>query len=89
MLHKFFEPGHWLTPKAYGIGAGWPTAWQGWVLLLGYIGMLAGLALLVDADWEFGPAIAFAIFVPVTIAFFIVVKRRTRGGWRWRWGEWD
>lgn len=89
MLHRFFEPGHWFAPKAYGIGAGWPIAWQGWAVLAGYIAMLGGIALLIEIEPELGPAIAFGVFLPTTITFIIVVKRRTRGGWRWRWGEWD
>ena len=46
MLHKFFEEGYWFEPKKLGYGAGLPVAWQGWVLLASYTGVLAGLCLL-------------------------------------------
>ncbi len=89
MLHKFFEPGDWYAPKVYGYGTGLPIAWQGWALLLVYIGLLAALGGLIALDEELGPAIAFVLFVPATLGFAVIVKRRTRGGWRWRWGEWE
>ena len=43
MLHKFFEEGYWFEPKKLGYGAGLPVAWQGWVLLAFYTGVIAGL----------------------------------------------
>ena len=27
----------WFASKRYGLGAGLPMAWQGWVLTLGYV----------------------------------------------------
>ncbi|GAA4048579.1 hypothetical protein [Parerythrobacter jejuensis] len=84
-----FEPGEWYLPKVYGYGAGWPLTWQGWALLLAYIAFLASLGLFAEWGSGLGAGVAFALFVPVTWLFAIVVKRKTRGGWRWRWGEWE
>lgn len=88
MLHKFFEPGDWFRPKAYGFGSGLPIAWQGWVLMLGYIALCVGIAVMAKAG---GLAVlaAIALMTGATAIFVVVVHRRTRGGWRWRWGEWD
>lgn len=86
MLHLFFEEGAWFAPKRYGYGAGLPIAWQGWALLAAYCALLAGLGLLASSDREIGPLLAFAGFVPATLALVLICKARTRGGWRWRWG---
>lgn len=84
MLHKFFEEGDWFAPKKLGYGAGLPIAWQGWALLGGFIALMVGVGAYASWDKEFGPILAFAVFIPATISFVIVVKRRTRGGWKWR-----
>ena len=86
MLHLFFEEGKWFAPKRYGYGAGLPIAWQGWVLLGSFIALICGVGALSNLEPRFGPAIAFAVILPATISLIIIAKRRTRGGWRWRWG---
>ena len=71
------DPKPWFAAKRYGYGAGLPIAWQGWALL-------AGLGeLLVPAQTAlFILLVAFATGLLIWIS-----ARRTRGGWRWRWGE--
>lgn len=73
----------WFAPKRYGYGAGLPISWQGWAVMLAYIGVI-GLAV-----WLLPPKPAniLAVVVPATVALIIVTMRTTRGGWRWRWGE--
>ena len=75
----------WFAAKRYGVGAGWPIAWQGWALIAGFL-LAVGFAL-----WLFGPddPAALSIILPVTAAFLIIIVRTTRGGWRWRWGKED
>lgn len=76
----------WFLPKRYGYGAGLPIAWQGWAVIAAY-GLLvagAGLMLMPDAPWSF-IAIALIFIIPL----WIVTQRKTRGGWRWRWGDED
>lgn len=90
MLHKFFEPGDWFLPKTYGYGAGRPIAWQGWVLLLAFIALIVGLALLAPFADDYRKITALlALMALSTAAFVTIVHRRTRGGWRWRWGDRD
>lgn len=89
MLHKFFEEGYWFAPKRFGLGSGLPIAWQGWVLLLSYIALIAGVCALAACEPEIGPIIAAVVVIPATIGLMIVCQRRTRGGWRWRWGSKD
>jgi hypothetical protein len=88
MLHKFFEPGAWFMPKRYGYGSGLPTAWQGWVVLLSYIAVMTGLALLAPAGVT-ETIVAVVLMVLATAALVTIVHRRTPGGWRWRWGDSD
>jgi len=77
---------HWWAPKRYGIGTGWPIAWQAWAITLAYALAVIGAAYLVLP--LSAPAFV-TIIVSATAAFVIVCARKTRGGWRWRWGEMD
>lgn len=85
MLRRVFGQGDWFAPKRFGYGASLPIAWQGWALMLAYIGVMIGLGLaLKDAP----RAIAGAM-VLMTILFALIAARHTRGGWRWRRGSED
>jgi hypothetical protein len=75
----------WFAPKRYGYGAGLPIAWQGWAILAGYILLVTAAGLLIPYSW-----VAFiGLVVAATAAFILICAQRTRGGWRWRWGERD
>ena len=80
------DDGIWFEQRRYGLGAGLPVAWQGWVLLAGFVAVMAtGGALLAAA----GPGPRAALIAGMTIAaagFIVLAMRHTRGGWRWRWG---
>lgn len=89
MLHKFFEPGDWFSAKTHGYGAGLPIAWQGWVLLASYLGVMLGFGLLAESGTFANIAIAVAGIIVATGLFVLIAKHRTRGGWRWRNGKGD
>ena len=73
----------WFAAKGYGIGSGLPIAWQGWVLLVGYL-VLVGLAsFLIPMSW----LAYFSLVGFLTGLFILIAARTTRGGWRWRWGK--
>ena len=74
----------WFAAKRYGYGAGLPIAWQGWALLAAYVALVAGLdELLVPAQ-----APLFLLLVAFATGLLMWISaRRTRGGWRWRWGD--
>ena len=82
----------WFRPKRYGYGAGLPIAWQGWVLLLGYalaVGAVSyGALYLFDSDAEQIVALLIGV-LGLTGALILVSRAKTRGGWRWRWGDDD
>ncbi len=74
----------WFAPKRYGYGAGLPIAWQGWAVTLAYC-----VAVTLSA-WLILPrsTLAFVtIVLGATAALILICAMKTRGGWRWRWGE--
>lgn len=79
----------WFKPKRFGYGAGLPTAWQGWAVLVAYIAavcLAAALPVLFE-DRPLGVLIALTVVVLLTVPLLLVCERRTEGGWRWRWGD--
>lgn len=74
----------WFAPKRYGFGAGLPIAWQGWALLGGFILAILLLCWLLLPE---APETFVAIALILGGAFAILAARKTRGGWRWRWGN--
>lgn len=89
MLHKMFDKGAWFAPKRYGYGAGLPVAPQGWLLMASYLAALAGIGMLDHTGHGGARTAAFVLFLLVTGLFAVVAAKRTRGGWKWRWGEKD
>ena len=75
----------WFNPHFYGMGTGWPIAWQGWAL------SVAMIASVLVAWWLFGEddPRALAIIIPAIVGYLVVAARTTKGGWRWRWGRDD
>ncbi|WP_176591085.1 hypothetical protein [Sphingobium sp. EM0848] len=71
----------WFAPKRYGYGSGLPVTWQGWLVLLTFIGVvllvqiaLTGIALILCTGLAIG-------------ILCIICALKTEGGWRWRWGD--
>jgi len=83
------DDGAWFAPKRFGYGAGLPIAWQGWLLLAGYIAAVSGLSLLGNTGTSGRRVAALMLVLLVTGLFMVVVARRTRGGWKWRSGGKD
>ncbi|WP_435416670.1 hypothetical protein WAB17_07135 [Parerythrobacter aurantius] len=84
MLHKFFEKGDWFSAKTLGYGAGLPIAWQGWVLLAAYLGIMFGIGLFISAGGFANLVVGITGIVLATAVFALIAKKRTRGGWKWR-----
>jgi hypothetical protein len=72
----------WFAPKRFGIGSGLPIAWQGWVVLLVYAGLIA-LAVAMFGKHSLAGA---SIVLPATAVLIFICLKTTRGGWRWRSG---
>ena len=77
--------GAWFAPKRYGLGAGLPIAWQGWAILVATIAIVVVVGTLL-AD---RPLLQAPIIFPLIVLLIIVTAKKTRGGWRWRWGKED
>jgi len=76
----------WWAAKRCGYGAGLPIAWQGWGVTLAYTLLITGAAFGILPYSVF----AFvAITLGATVALLVIAARKTRGGWRWRWGKGD
>jgi hypothetical protein len=80
------DDGAWFEAKRYGYGSGPPIAWQGWVLLGGFILAAFALKPLIALLGPGSRPILLVGFLPLTAVFVVIVKRRTRGEWKWRWG---
>ena len=75
----------WFAAKRYGLGAGLPISWRGWLVMLAYSAVIIGAVILFgDRD----PA-TFAVIAIATGVLLVITARTTRGGWRWRWGDRD
>ena len=79
---------YWFRPKRYGYGAT-PTTWQGWAVIAAFVLIVvtstARLAVSgADSRWFW---IAAAIDAVALVAFVALVRRKTDGEWRWRWGD--
>ena len=73
---------YWFPAKRFGWGWGPPTKWQGWVVLIGYIAVVAGIGTFLSPDkypLMFPIAIAFATCVLIGIC----LKKGEPPGWRW------
>jgi len=73
----------WFEQKRYGLGAGRPIAWQGWLVLGVYLVIVIAAAQLADRN----PWITGSVVITATALLLVVAARTTRGGWRWRWGD--
>jgi hypothetical protein len=74
----------WFAAKTLGYGAGLPVAWQGWVVLAA---LIAGPIVLVPLCMPAHPGYFALGCVVYTTAWFPLMARKTRGGWKWRNGR--
>jgi len=74
------NPKYWFAVKRYGWGWGMPVRWQGWAVLLGYLGLLyAGI-------YGLTPGRGAAVYLLVLTALLVVVvvwKGERPVRWRW------
>ncbi|MGH6673516.1 MAG: hypothetical protein ACRECV_16310 [Xanthobacteraceae bacterium] len=79
---------YWFRPKRYGYGAT-PVTWQGWAFTLGTVAAVVAVSLYLRLnerhDWTLAVLIAFDLLALATL--FVVARRKTAGGFRWRWGD--
>lgn len=74
----------WFPAKSYGWGWSFPCAWQGWVVLLAYVGLLGAAGLLID------PAVHMKLWLVAVwglTAILIPVCWWKGEKPAWRWGD--
>lgn len=77
----------WFKRKTYGWG--WtPATWEGWVVLLVYLGLVALLILQIDKNAS-GARLVWSYFLPLGLLTFLLVYISWKKGEspRWQWGE--
>ncbi len=74
----------WFPLKSHGYGWGLPCSWQGWVVLLGYIALLASASWLIPLHES--PSL-YTAYVTGLTAVFIGICIWKGGCPRWRWGN--
>jgi hypothetical protein len=78
------ETRYWFPAKRYGWGWGLPSSWQGWLVIVGYLALLALGCML------FPPASRMAAFVGYVAgltALLIAICWLKGEPPRWRWGD--
>jgi hypothetical protein len=73
----------WFAPRRYGLGTGWPIAWQGWAVLAAFMAIVVAAGLLLEGK----PGLQATIVFLALAALVVITAKTTRGGWRWRWGD--
>jgi hypothetical protein len=73
---------YWFRAKCYGWGWGPPTSWQGWLVLLLWLGALIGGQLLMrlPSPWVWG-------FRAAMVGVLLLVCYKKGEPPRWRWGD--
>lgn len=77
------DNGYWFPAKRYGWGWGMPATWQGWLVFLGFLVLLAvGVAVIPRHS-----PIGFIAYAVALSALFIAVCWWKGEPPRWRWGD--
>lgn len=72
----------WFHPKQYGYGSGLPCSWEGWAVLVAFLAIVVGGRAVFASDLAYLVLTALAV-----VALIVIAAAKTRGGWRWRWGQ--
>jgi hypothetical protein len=83
------DDGKWFAVKRYGYGSGLPIAWQGWVLMGAFLAAVLALLSFAYRPGTGAKIGSVAGILMVTLLFTIIVHRKTRGAYKWRWGQRD
>jgi hypothetical protein len=83
------QPPYWFKRRRYGWGF-MPVTWQGWAVVLGYMGIVVFLIpAFLDAPEDVAAREAgfFAIFLTAATAGLLVISFSKGPRPRWRWGR--
>jgi O-antigen/teichoic acid export membrane protein len=79
---------YWFRQKQYGYGAV-PITWQGWALTIASVIAIIGCTLIIMRHTALDAWFWFAVVAEFAVVAVLVQigRRKTQGGWRWRWGD--
>jgi len=75
---------YWFPVKTYGWGWGCPNCWQGWVVILAYVVLLGGGALVIEHSKRFAQFFTF-YSVALSVVLVAVCWGKVEPP-RWQWG---
>ena len=64
--------------KRQGYGAGLPIAWEGWLILSVYVGVVVAATLLLHA------LVSATVIILLTVPFVYICRQKSDEEWRWR-----
>ncbi len=78
---------YWFKPKTYGFGAT-PVTWQGWLLVLGHVAVVAGVMVALGLGGITPERLALGAIIVLLVSVVVVWVSiaKTEGRWAWRWG---
>jgi hypothetical protein len=79
-------PRYWFPAKRYGWGWGFPSSWQGWIVLFIYVTLVLGGIPLVRPSER---TAAYVAYVSVLTAILIAICWLKGEPPRWHWGDRD
>jgi hypothetical protein len=79
------DPGenYWFGAKRYGWGWGLPLRWEGWVVLVAFIGLLVGGSFLFPPDRAL---VSYLGYTSILVVILLAVCWAKGEPPRWRWG---
>ena len=84
MMSKATNKEIWFPAKTYGWGWGLPVTWQGWVVFVLYLALVAlGFIGIYDSILS----VPFSIYFVVVTAAFVFICYLKGEKPRWRWGK--
>lgn len=75
---------YWFPAKRYGLGWGFPSAWQGWLILLIYLGAISFSAYVFSPSSKTTSFLLATIAISVTLIVICWIKGEPP---KWRWGK--
>lgn len=81
------DPRYWFPAKHYGWGWGLPIAWQGWLVLAAFLGLVIASSFLFFLFPLRRALAAYLICVAILSVAFIAVCWLKGEPPRWRWGD--
>ena len=80
------KPKYWFPAKRYGWGWGTPSTWQGWVVVVAYLGLVLGGIPVVQVSK--GDAVYIGYSAALTGVLILICWLKGEPP-RWRWGGRD